>query len=720
MAEQGSIEYTERAFAQDADQAMNNDVMRGLVELITNCDDAYGESEGDITVLRMLDAEGNASIAVCDNGPGLNPEGLKTCFSVLGGKSSGFHEGDDVRGLFGRGAKDTAAFGRTKFESIKNGTYGVLELKRSGEWKLDNDPASEEDFERLAIPKASSGLVATMYLEQNPGSLPSFTELVRKIGKHVQLRRVSQSRRITVRNVQAGQPKKSAIARWNPPGGEVLFDDAITIDGYETTAQLVIKKLRTPASEPLNPYASHGIEIRGSKAIYQITKFNLNGPEIKWVYVEVTCPKIDELIRQFEDESNDQITNPQPLIRRDRDGLVTDHPFTIALRNAVFGVLTPVLEELKPNTDEAVGGKKLKNDLNDVGKSLAALLEADLARIEDPDDIGGNRPVAGPPIQIIPPRVSFRLHKKRTMTILVDETKISDPNTLVVSCADTSIVAASEITPFKQHTTFEDTVIANFVIEALDLGRSTITVHTLDRLTSASAEVRISDEPPTEPEEPTELRWANAVMSVANGKERTIKLEAPIERSPSGALVCRVEIDGRGIELLDDKIELRLNANGWLSGKCRIKGAEIGSSTRIRALSGTEDALGTVRVTKPAGLEGLGLSVEIFDSKLADFRAVMKQTDTGHNITIHARHDGLSELIGKCNPDGSFENGEKIEVSVAMAEIIGSTITDWLLIREAEKSPAEFPDADALLARRNEILNKYTVAVQRLLTQNRG
>ena len=55
-----------------------------------------------------------------------------------------------------------------------------------------------------------------------------------------------------------------------------------------------------------------------------------------------------------------------------------------------------------------------------------------------------------------------------------------------------------------------------------------------------------------------------------------------------------------------------------------------------------------------------------------------------------------------------------------MAEIIGSTITDWLLIREAEKSPAEFPDADALLARRNEILNKYTVAVQRLLTQNRG
>ena len=116
----------------------------------------------------------------------------------------------------------------------------------------------------------------------------------------------------------------------------------------------------------------------------------------------------------------------------------------------------------------------------------------------------------------------------------------------------------------------------------------------------------------------------------------------------------------------------------------------------------------------------MGLSLEILDTKLSDFRAVMKQVDTGHLITLYARHDGLSELIGKSKADGSFENEEKIEVRVAMAEIIGSTITDWLLTREAAKSPADFPDADALLARRNVILNRYTVAVQRLLTQRRA
>ena len=720
MAEQGTIKYTERAFAQDADQAMAGDVMRGLVELITNCDDAYGPNEGDITVLRILKADGTASLAVCDAGPGLSPEGLKTCFSILGGKNSGFHKGDDVRGLFGRGAKDTAAFGRTTFESINHGTYGVLHLRRSGDWSLNQHDATSDDFAKLSLPEGGSGLVATMHLEQNPKSLPSFPELVRRLSNHVQLRRVSRNRRITVRNLQEGKPRRSEVARWNPPTGEVLFDDSIEIPGYNATAQLVIKKLRAPASEPSNAYASHGVEVRGSKAIYQISKFDWSGPEIKWVYAEVTCPKIDELIRDFEDSANDPVGNPQPLIRRDRDGLAPEHPFTIALRNSVFAVLTPFLEEMIPSGSDPVGGKKLKNDLSDAGKQLAALLEADLARIEDPSFAGGLRPVSLAPIQIIPPRVNLRLHKKRTMTVLANEERISDPSQLVVSSADTSIVAASELTDFKKHATFEHTLIANFAIEALDLGRSTVVVHTIDRQFSASAEIRISDDPPAEPEEPTELQWANSSMSVANGKTRTITLEAPMDRAPEGLLVCRVEIEDRGIELIDDEIELHQNANGWLSGKCRIKGAEVGSTTRIRGFAGAEEAIGSVRVTKPSGLEGLGLSLEILDTKLSDFRAVMKQVDTGHLITLYARHDGLSELIGKSKADGSFENEEKIEVRVAMAEIIGSTITDWLLTREAAKSPADFPDADALLARRNAILNRYTVAVQRLLTQRRA
>ena len=42
----GVIQYTGRAFEQDADQAMGGDIVKALVELITNADDAYGPNTG--------------------------------------------------------------------------------------------------------------------------------------------------------------------------------------------------------------------------------------------------------------------------------------------------------------------------------------------------------------------------------------------------------------------------------------------------------------------------------------------------------------------------------------------------------------------------------------------------------------------------------------------------------------------------------------------------
>ena len=48
----GRVKYTERAFHQDAAEAMRGDIVRGLIDAITNSDDAYGEdtSHGKIRV----------------------------------------------------------------------------------------------------------------------------------------------------------------------------------------------------------------------------------------------------------------------------------------------------------------------------------------------------------------------------------------------------------------------------------------------------------------------------------------------------------------------------------------------------------------------------------------------------------------------------------------------------------------------------------------------
>lgn len=717
MTEHGTIEYTERAFGQDADLAMNGDIMRGLVELVTNSDDAYGASDGDICVQLSNGEDGSVTVAVKDNGPGLTPEDLKRCFSVLGGRNSGFHDGGDVRGMFGRGAKDTAAFGRTEFESIKDGTYGILTLTRAGTWTLDQRSATVDDHTRLEIPEGSSGLVATIHAEVNPKSVPDFRRLSTRIAQHVQLRRITQQRRVKVVNTRPNHPRRSEIARWDPPSGEILFDGDIDIPQFETTAHLLLKKLRTPSADAFNVYASHGIEVRGSRAIYETSLFGFRGPEMKWLYGMVTCPKIDELIRSFDEFGGGTTQNPLPLIRRDRDGLAPDHPFTAALNTAVMAILQPIIDELKPSNDRSGGGDQLKQDLSQAAKQIGALLQSDLEQIDEPDNTGGDRPTSSAPIRVIPPQVSLRAGKRRTLTILVDGRTINHPETLSVSTSESTVCTVTPLAEFVPHAIYEGILIANCSIEGIGLGRAVVTVREESGRNSASSNVRVSDEPAVEPEEPTELQWANSTMSVAANKNRTITLEAPLSLAPAGSLVCRILLDGRGIELLDDQVELRQTSQGWLSGKCRIKGVEIGTTTRITASSGVNEATGSVRVSKPTGLDGLGLDFEVVNESIGDYRAMMAVTDHGHLVTIYARHSGLAQLIGKHKSDGSFEREEAPETRVAMAEIIAATIADFLTTREAQRFPEEFNDADSVLSRRNKVLNRYVIALMRMLVR---
>src|SRR5665647_1502649 len=115
----GRVEYTDRAFSQDAQQAMKGEIIRGLIELITNSDDAYVDvdlSRGHPgRILVQVEHRKNQSwhVVVRDRATGI--EDLVSRITKLGGRSSGFEQGRQKRGNLGRGAKDLAAFGPVTF-----------------------------------------------------------------------------------------------------------------------------------------------------------------------------------------------------------------------------------------------------------------------------------------------------------------------------------------------------------------------------------------------------------------------------------------------------------------------------------------------------------------------------------------------------------------------------------------------------------------------------
>lgn len=150
--ESGTVDYTGRAFHQDAIEAMRSDIVRGLIELITNSDDAYAslasERLGKISV-EVEHRKGQPWLAIVrDRACGMTAEVMKARLKQLGGRTSGFESGESRRGNLGRGAKDLAAFGEVTFESIVDKEYACFRLHPNGTYDLDQGVATEKEREK--------------------------------------------------------------------------------------------------------------------------------------------------------------------------------------------------------------------------------------------------------------------------------------------------------------------------------------------------------------------------------------------------------------------------------------------------------------------------------------------------------------------------------------------------------------------------------------------
>ena len=102
------LEYADRFAVQQADQAIRKDVVRVLVELITNCNDSYVrmEDSGLATMGKIIISthrkRTNSVLRVCDNAEGMTSDDLDKKVLKYGEATSGFKEGQSVRGLWGR------------------------------------------------------------------------------------------------------------------------------------------------------------------------------------------------------------------------------------------------------------------------------------------------------------------------------------------------------------------------------------------------------------------------------------------------------------------------------------------------------------------------------------------------------------------------------------------------------------------------------------------
>jgi hypothetical protein len=404
--EKGRVKYGGRAFHQDATEAMRGDIIRALIETITNSDDAYGEKNGKIRI-EIEHRRGPWKVITRDRAKGMSAAQMREAFAILGGRTSGFESGASVRGNLGRGAKDLAAFGTVVFESISDDKYSKLTLEPNGEYILDpQDRKADTAIRELLGIHRGNGTAVTMNVADNI-RCPLHAKLAERLSKHYQLRDILSDPRREVTLVNVGKDKGITL-RYAYPSLPIVFQGELAIPGYpEATAAVTIYRNEERYDDsPSEDSRPAGLLIKGRRAIYESTLFRFEShPMAGWFSGRVECPYVDQLASEYDrrllagERQDDR--NPIPVITRRRDGLQPTHPFYKALATVVEKPLGELIREEEKKARESSGheSSKMRRTLDALGRDLARLIDEDLRELEEEGLIGGGEPGSSiPPV----------------------------------------------------------------------------------------------------------------------------------------------------------------------------------------------------------------------------------------------------------------------------------------------------------------------------------
>lgn len=728
MARTGHVVYGQRAFNQDAMDAMRGDIVRGLVELITNCDDAYAGREGGIriSIRPTSTVVDDASpkdfpmvVSVSDAATGLTAEEMTDHFGVLGGVNVAFQKAGKGRGLLGRGAKDVAAFGQVRFEAIKNGGFSRFILNDKGDWRMDSEdvPASVEDFARLGLQPGQSGLTAWVFMRTRY-KVPSHAQLVAKLKDHAQLRHLLRRREVVLAD-HRGRDAKKVILEPRPERGDVVKDVEITLPDYGPV-RLILRKLPTVITAPLTEHSEHGILITGANATYQNTKFGFEErAEAGSIAGEVVAPQIERLVRSYDeagpDGAHDDRLNPVRLVTRDRDGLAPTHPFTTALQSAVIRELLPILDALaKTKAARQRPGEHLQQALQAAKFALAMQLRSIIEEIDDVDPAGpGRAPGHVAEIALVPAKLIMHPGEAHTLTLRLagDEGR---PYTVDVqgSGAEDVVEVVDADPEFRPHARLA-AVSASIRLKAgTTLGEAKVVVECENLV--ARADVVVVPLAST-PERPVvDLEFERRLYQVAPDRHRNLRLRAPLSMDGELVTVAAVGV-GR---ITASEVELAPHVSGrFCESVVRFAaGAQAGSGSIEADGPNGARALCRIKVEERVPEQGLDLEIHM-DPRAHKVRRASVEEHLGTiRVTVYSGHPAMKKLLGPYEERaGKYRDEDTPAARAVMAEVIGLELASFLVEREAARRPELGWDPARVIARQRERGNQIITVAQKAL-----
>jgi len=443
------LQYADRVALQQADQAIRKDVLRALVEIITNSNDSYsrlddaGQSVSGEIIIEIKRKHKNSLIRVRDFAEGMDAMRMDKVVGTYGEATSGIKEDKHVRGMWGRGLKDAIfglGYGHVRsFQGDNFYSSSLLLINSVPTFELDEPgPATPALRAKYGIP-AGNGTVIEVIVSRADVKMPQYDSIRNYLQRHFELRPImsNPSRRIVLRDLSgaAGDERirHEHVLSYRSPRGEKVLEEELYLEQFSATARLEVFRsniqLSTRGEE--GDYADGGLLVISKSMVVALTMLKFeNDPYAAFFYGSVQCDYLHELLK-----------NDEPVLTATRDGINWTHPFAKALKAIVEEKLEPLVQaerEHAMHDEQTKLDKRLRQKLNRALHELntIAISELSESKYDEHDETGKRIELPAFGIGFFPERVFIQTGQTVSLTLRARLSDIPQPGAIARIISD--------------------------------------------------------------------------------------------------------------------------------------------------------------------------------------------------------------------------------------------------------------------------------------------
>ena len=726
LGQEQKLEIEPRYFLQTAGRAMKGDIVRGLVELITNADDSYGEIEfrrlktsGEISIYVERRRNKNTTVTVKDRAEGMELEEMVHKLKRVGGITSKFLEtkGFKTRGLMGRGSKECVIFGSLTFKSIKNNVYSELLLKKPAHFiPIDERPATEFDRIKLNIPRGN-GTIVILEVDSR-FRIPNHKFLVDNLPKYYSLRDIfaSPQRKLKLHDSSKLKSRNDRLVYVAKEGSPVL-DEVFEVPGYpKSEARInILKTSERIKAESNSPYWEGGVLIKSNHAIHGVTGFARdieNNPYFEHYFGRIRCPYIDQLAIEYELKEKQGIphstANPSRIIDPLRsEGLTADHPFTKALygeaKRRIKILLKKDEEEATTKTKEIENRKttkRLKRLATEVSKFIKNRTE-NLDDIEEENYLDDSDIPSGG-IMIIPRGLRIPIGEMKKFYVYVKPVSQQPERQIELFTESKAILLNSDVEGLleRSHGVFH----SSFSVMGMDYAdniKIKVSWSGIEKYVTVSVVKKEEVHPNVK-----DFAFEKSKYKVRKGKQKEILILANWPGFVHGEVECQVTSNSEEfIDFTGKKTKLKHaifdDGSEIAMGKLKIFGKKTGGPTILKTILQQQEITTKVFVIPPKEL-GHDIEIKVVNEPLGEQRAVWD----GNLLKIAGNHKSVQRYLG---PAPKFSGQDSIHFRLLLAELIASSVANRILELNSHKNIREFEELDvsSFISKHRRYMNEF-------------